>query len=464
MTLLARLDRLPLSRPQFRLLWIGGLGYTFDGIDGAIVAFLLPSIQAVWGLTNAELGFVGSASLLGYLFGAMTAGLVGDRFGRRVVMMGALGFYAVFSVTAAVAPNFPLFLGSRTLCGFGNGAESAIIAPFLSEFVPANRRGWFVGTLAGFFSFGFVGAALMARFIVTAGPNGWRIAQLLTAIPIIMVLWWRRALPESPRYLLAQGRVSEAEAVVNTMERDVEAATGESLPPFVVTAQTTSLGPRPTLANALRFLWGPKMRRRTSVTWLIWFVMTFSYYGFFNWIPTLLVQRGITVTRSFEFSIIIYLAQVPGYFSAAWLCERIDRKRSIALYLSGGALCAWWLSHTSTGPAITAAGATLSFFLNGTYAGLYAYTPEVFPTWVRATGMGLSSAFGRIGGILAPLFIGFFATRLGFAGVFGVTTLVLAIGVGSILLYGLSTAGQSLESLSDEPATSAVPSSLSYVR
>ena len=90
------------------------------------------------------------------------------------------------------------------------------------------------------------------------------------------------------------------------------------------------------------------MARRTAVVWLLWFVQTFSYYGFFNWIPTLLVQHGITVTRSFEFSIVIYVAQVPGYFSAAWASEHIDRKRTMALYLSGAAVSALWLRACQT--------------------------------------------------------------------------------------------------------------------
>ncbi|MDA3645303.1 MFS transporter [Saccharopolyspora indica] len=132
--------------------------------------------------------------------------------------------------------------------------------------------------------------------------------------------------------------------------------------------------------------------------------------GFFTWIPTLLVQQGITVTKSFEFSIIIYLAQVPGYFSAAWLGEYLDRKNTIALY---------------------------------------SYTPEVFPTWIRASGTGLSSAFGRFGSIIAPSVIGIFAASLGFAGVFGITTAVLAVGVICTPMFGLSTAGRSLEDLTE---------------
>ncbi|MEW9548222.1 MFS transporter [Nonomuraea sp. NPDC050783] len=454
MTLLARLDRLPLSRPHYLLLLIGGLGYTFDGMDSAVVAFLLPSAQDAWSLSNGQLGLIGSATPFGFLFGATAAGLLGDRIGRRRVMMYALGFYAIFSVVAAFAPSYEVFLVSRVLAGAGAGAESAIIAPFLSEFVPAKRRGWFIGALAGFFSFGFVLAALIGRFVVPTMDDGWRVAQLITALPILMLLWWRRSLPESPRFLLQQGKEAEAEAVVSDLERRVRQATGQPLPPVPETSAAVSRQPdtpKVNLLSALRFLWSPVMARRTAVIWLIWFVITFSYYGFFSWIPTLLVQRGITVTKSFEFSIIIYLAQVPGYFSAAWLSERLDRKNTIAIYLAGSAVSAFWLSQMDSPAAITLAGAVLSFFLNGTYAGVYSYTPEVFPTWIRATGTGLSSAFGRVGSILAPTIIGVSAASLGFAGVFGLTTAVLVAGVICVVVFGLATAGRSLEELT-EPA------------
>lgn len=303
-----------------------------------------------------------------------------------------------------------------------------------------------------------MGAALIGRFVVPASAEGWRIAQLLTALPIVMLLWWRRSLPESPRFLLQHARDTEAEEVVANLERRVEKATGRPLPPVSDEADgVVTDTPKVTLVRALRFLWSPAMARRTAVIWLIWFVITFSYYGFFSWIPTLLVQRGITVTRSFEFSLVIYLAQIPGYFSAAWLSERLDRKNTIALYLTGSAVSAFWLSQTSTPVAITVAGAVLSFFLNGTYAGVYAYTPELFPTWIRATGTGLASAFGRVGSILAPTIIGLSAASLGFAGVFGMTTAVLVVGVVCVLVFGLATTGRSLEDLTErgDPAATA---------
>ena len=453
MSLSARLDRLPMSRPHYLLLLIGGLGYTFDGLDAAVVAFLLPDLQRVFGLSDVQLGLVGSATPLGFLVGATAAGVLGDRYGRRVVMMGALAFYAVFTVVAAASPSYEVFLVARVLAGLGTGAESAIIAPFLSEFVPAHRRGWFVGALAGFFSFGFVLAALIGRFVVPLGDDGWRWAQVLTAVPIVLLLWWRRSLRESPRYLASQGRTAEAEAVVSELEDAVRRATGEDLPPVDPDAEKDQLSTvRIGLFSGLRILWSRAMRRRTAVVWTIWFVITFAYYGFFSWIPTLLINQGITVTRSFEFSIIIYCAQVPGYFSAAWLNERLDRKNTIAVYLTGSAFAAFWLSQMSDLVLITVAGATLSFFLNGVYAGLYAYTPEVFPTFIRATGAGLASAFGRIGSITAPTIIGVTAASWGFAGVFGLTTAVLAVGVAATLLFAVSTRGRSLEDITDRQA------------
>jgi MFS transporter, putative metabolite:H+ symporter len=464
MNLLERLDRIPLSRPHYLLLVMGGLGYTFDGMDAAIVAFLLPSVKVEWGLSAAQLGIIGSATPFGFLFGAVIAGILGDRIGRRSVMLYALIFYCVFTLVAAAAPNYPVFVGARVLAGLGTGAESAIIAPFLAEFVPPARRGWFLGTLAGFFSFGFVGAALIGRFVVPLSDSGWRWAQVGTAVPVLMVLWWRRSLPESPRYLLLRGRTAEAELVVADFERRAEASLGTALPPVPPSAAvpepigaTTPSSPAGPLA-AVRFMWSRAMARRTAVVWVLWFVITFSYYGFFSWIPTLLINRGLTVTTSFSFSIIIYLAQVPGYFSAAWCNERLDRRRTIAIYLVGSAISAFLLSQSTTSPTIVASGALLSFFLNGVYAGLYAYTPEVFPTWVRSTATGMSSAFGRIGSITAPAIIGFFSAALGFAGVFTMTTAVLLVGVAVVLVFGLSTAGQSLEELSEQRGLDAVAS------
>ncbi|HEX4252662.1 MAG TPA: MFS transporter, partial [Pseudonocardia sp.] len=452
--LLARIERLPMSRPHLRLLFQGGLGYTFDGMDGAIVAFILPSATALFALSGREQGLLASSTLMGFLVGALAAGLLGDRIGRRRVMMYALVLYALASVVAALAPNWPVLFAFRVVAGIGTGAESAIIAPFLSEFVPSRFRGRFIGSLAGFFAFGFVAAALLGYFLVPPFTDGWRIVQLITALPIVMVLWWRRALPESPRYLLAKGRVADAEAVVARLEEQVRRATGQPLPPVAGTAPTAERVPGPAGGGvrAVLWLWRGPMARQTATTWALWFSITFAYYGFFTFIPSLLIHQGLTVTKSFGYAIGIYLAQIPGYYSAAFVSERLDRKWTIGGYLVGGALSAFGLATAAGNSQLLVFGILLSFFMNGTYACLYSYTPEVYPTAVRATGMGAASAFGRVGGILSPLIIGSAYASLGFFGVFALTCAVLAVGVLAVLTLGVSTTGRTLEDITAETA------------
>jgi putative MFS transporter len=169
-------------------------------------------------LTNQQTGVLGSSAMIGYLFGAFFAGTLGDLIGRRAVMMHALAIYALATLVAAFAPGWQFLFTWRVIASFGTGAESAIIAPFLAEFVQRKYRGRFVGSLSGFFSFGFVFAALLGYFVVPRSPDGWRIVQILCALPIVMLLWWRRSLPESPRWLIQRGQSAQAAAEVQQIE------------------------------------------------------------------------------------------------------------------------------------------------------------------------------------------------------------------------------------------------------
>jgi putative MFS transporter len=448
---LKRMERLPFSRVHWRLLWMGGLGYTFDAMDGAMIAFILPSVTAQWGLTNQQTGLLASSAMIGYLFGAFFAGTLGDLIGRRTVMMYSLAIYSLATLVAAFAPNWQFLFWWRVAASFGTGAESAIIAPFLAEFIQKRHRGRFVGSLSGFFSFGFVFAALLGYFVVPASRDGWRIVQIITALPIAMLLWWRRSLPESPRWLMQRGRSAEAEAEVARMEADVvQRGKTHLLPLESAEVPAVAVGQGGTFLGNLAALFGPGMVRTTLMLWLLWITITFSYYGFFTWIPTLLVKQGMTITKSFGYSIIIYLAQIPGYYSAAFVSEKLDRKWTIILYLLLGGASAFLMANARTDTAITVAGILLSFFMNGTYAGIYAYTPELYPTAFRTTGMGVASAFGRIGGLSAPIVIGYSFAQIGFAGVFTITTVVLVTGALAVALLGIGTAGKSLEQIAVE--------------
>jgi len=450
----ARIERIPFNPFHWQLLMIGGLGYAFDGLDAAVVAFVLPILRTSWSLSSIQVGFLGSATYVGFFFGALFAGLIGDAIGRKAVMMWALVIYCVASVASAFAQDWPTFLACRVVAGAGTGAESAIIAPFLTEFVAGRYRGRFTGSLAGFFSFGFVAAALLGYFIIPLHPEAWRWVLVATALPIVMLLWWRRALPESPRWLASMGREAEAEAVVAGMERRAERA-GHVLGAVPAnTAAAVDIGGERSFFGKLALLWAPGLARITAMTWVMWVSITFSYYAFFTWIPSLLVASGMTITRSFGYSIAIYLAQIPGYFSAAYMNERIGRQVTIATYMIMGGISAIGLAIAGTDQTVMLAGICLSFFMNGTYAGVYAYTPELFPTEVRATGMGTASSVGRIGAIVSPILVGWLYPNFGFAGVFGTTTVVLLIGATAVIFMGIQTRGRSLEDITAEELAS----------
>lgn len=452
--LLSRMESMPISKPHYKLALIGGLGLLFDGMDGALVSYILPVITPLWHLQGAQTGLIGSSLLIGILVGSLTAGVVGDRIGRRKIMMYALALYAVATLAAAASQNWEMFFAFRVIAGIGIGAEAAIIPTFVSEFIPAAKRGLFVGSVAGFFSLGYVSAALLGTFVVAGSPEGWRIGQVITAVPILLLLWWRRILPESPRWLISRGRYQEAEDTVEALER------GLLLPPSKLSASSGG-SPLETAASeesGQRFplfqfaeLFKNGNGRRTAVLWLLWTSVTFSFYGFFVWIPSLLVSNGMTMTKSFTYTLIITVAQIPGYYSAAYFNERLSRKITIATYLAGGATSAYLLSTAQDSTQILIFGCFLSFFMNGCYAALYAYTPEVYATSLRATGMGTASAVGRIGGIAAPIIIGASYAELGFGGVFTLVMSALVVAAIGVLVFGVNTKGRTLEEISEEP-------------
>ncbi|HEX8107940.1 MAG TPA: MFS transporter, partial [Kofleriaceae bacterium] len=276
---LRRIERLPFGRFQWRMLWMGGLGYTFDAMDGALIAFILPAVTKLWHLSSEDTGLVGSSAMIGYLFGAFFAGALGDLIGRRTVMMYGLAIYSVATLIAAFAPSWQVLFWWRVAASVGTGVEGAIIAPFLAEFVAKQHRGRFIGSLAGFFSYGFVFAALLGYFVIPASPDGWRIVQVISALPIAMLLWWRRSLPESPRWLIERGRSAQARAEVERIEAELTRG-GRTLPPadVVELPAASARGGSDLAASArggsfldnLAALRGRPVRRTTVMLWILW--------------------------------------------------------------------------------------------------------------------------------------------------------------------------------------------------
>ncbi len=199
------------------------------------------------------------------------------------------------------------------------------------------------------------------------------------------------------------------------------------------TATATGSAPDDDAAAPRERLFGARLRRRTLSLWIVWFCVNFAYYGAFIWLPTLLVAQGFSLVRSFEYTLLITLAQLPGYAVSAWLVEKRGRRVTLAVFLAGSAVSAGLFGTADSVTTILVFGALMSFSNLGAWGALYAVTPELYPTRVRATGAGSAAGFGRLASIVAPLCVPPLLALGGVALPFGVFAAVFALAAAAAL-------------------------------
>jgi putative MFS transporter len=408
LTRTARLDRLPFTREHGRLVVGSGLGWALDAMDVGLISFVMAALAVQWSLTPTELSWIASIGFVGMALGATLGGLLADRIGRRQVFAVTLLVFGLATGAAALSWSVAALLVFRFLIGLGLGAELPVASTLVSEFAPAAVRGRVVVVLEAFWAVGWLLAALIGYFVVPRSDAGWRWAFAIGAVPALYTVVVRRGLPESVRFLELRGRIEEAESAV----RRLEDAAGVAPVPSPV--------PPPAPAPRARALWANGTRVRTGALWTVWFSINFAYYGAFIWLPTLLVASGFSLVRSFGYTLLITLAQLPGYAVAAFLIERWGRRPTLAVFTVGSAAGAGLFAAADGETAVLLTGMVLSFFNLGAWGALYAVTPEVYPTALRATGAGAAAGFGRIASILAPLCVPPLLDRGGNGLVFGV--------------------------------------------
>lgn len=439
-----RLDALPFTRKHLRVLSGSGLGWALDAMDVGLISFIIAALTQHWGLTKGEGGLIASVGFLGMAIGASLGGLLADRIGRRQVFALTLLIYGLATGASALAGGLALLLLFRFVVGLGLGAELPVASTYVSEFAPARIRGRIIVILEAFWAVGWTASAIIGYFVVPASENGWRWAFVIGAVPALYALVVRLGLPESPRWLASRGRTAEAEKIVAEFEASAgiqapAAGAAAGVPGSAGASGSAAVpgsAPAPApVRNRLAAIWAPEYRTRTAAIWAVWFCVNFAYYGAFIWIPSILVDAGFGLVRSFGFTLLITLAQLPGYAVAAWLIEKWGRRLTLSVFLVGSAASAVAFGTAETEGAIIAAGMALSFFNLGAWGALYAVTPEIYPTSLRGTGAGWAAGFGRIASIIAPLLVPVMLV----AGGAGLTFAVFAVFfiVAAVAAWGL---------------------------
>lgn len=440
-----RLERLPVSGYHRWLFVVIGLAFFFDNLDLAAMTYLLGSISAEFGLTPAQAGMLGSASFVGMAVGAVSSGMLADRFGRKPVFQISMIAWGLGSYLCSTAGD-PLSLGIyRFVLGVGMGMELPLAQTLLSEFIPTERRGKYLALMDGNWPIAFLCAGLLSYHVLPA--YGWRTMFLLGAVPALFLFVVRRYVPESPRWLESVGRHAEASAIVDRIEASVMARLQlSSLPPVHPTPPEPAGAP-----FALRLLWSPLYRRRTLTACGLWFFALLGFYGLNTWLGALLQQSGVGVVKSVLYTVYISLGGIPGFLWAAWAVERWGRKPTCIVTLLGGALAVVAYGEAASAQlsltALLVAGGIMQFFLFGMWAVLYTYTPELYPTRARASGCGLASTVGRVGSLIGPTLVGLILPMAGQFGVFSLGAACFAAAAIVVHRFGVETRGRSLEAL-----------------
>jgi MFS transporter, putative metabolite:H+ symporter len=390
-----------------KLLGIAGMGWMFDAMDVGMLSFIIAALQKEWNLTPGQMGWIGSINSIGMAVGAFIFGLMADKIGRKHVFIITLLLFSIGSGASAFATGLTVFLILRFLVGMGLGGELPVASTLVSEIVPAEKRGKTVVLLESFWAGGWLIAAVISYFIIP--KYGWEIALLLSATPALYALYLRVGLPDSPRF----AAIKEKEKV--------------------------------SVFKNLASLWSKEYARQTATLWIVWFCVVFSYYGMFLWLPSVMVMKGFSLIKSFEYVLIMTVAQLPGYFTAAWCIERFGRKFVLVVYLIGTAVSAYFFGTAESTALLMTSGILLSFFNLGAWGGLYAYTPEQYPTLIRGTGSGMAAAVGRIGGVLGPLLVGYLvAQKTDVSTIFTIFCVAVLIGALTVFILGKETKRQEL--------------------
>lgn len=381
-----------------RTFWSCKVGYALDAMDTQFLSFVIPTLIATWGISRADAGFIGTATLLTSAAGGWVAGILSDRIGRVRTLQLTILWFAFFTFLCGLAQNYEQLLIARALMGFGFGGEWTAGAVLIGEAIRAQDRGKAVGMVQAGWAIGWGLAALLYALVFSLLPaeTAWRALFLIGLLPAVFVIVLRRMVKEPEVYTEHKAR---------------EARQDQDRASFTA-------------------IFSPKLLSITLRAALLTTGAQGGYYAITTWLPTFLkTERGLTVLGTGGYLAMVIVGSYIGYVTSAYLTDRIGRKRNFILFAIGSMTIALAYTHIPVNDTVMLLlGFPLGFFASGIFAGMGAFLTELFPTRVRGSGQGFCYNVGRAIGAFFPFLIGQVSQQM---------TLGHAIGIFAAAAYGV---------------------------
>jgi MFS transporter, putative metabolite:H+ symporter len=440
LSLIARMNNVPFSRWHMKARVIMGSATFFDAFDALSLAFVLPVLKVAWGLSVSQIGWLISIGYIGQFIGALFFGSLAEKIGRVRSAALSIGVMSIMAVGCMFSGHYELLLLCRFIQGIGVGGEVPVAAVYISELSPTKARGRFFMLYEMIFPIGLMVTGQLGAWLVPT--YGWKSMFLIGGIPGIIIAILVIFLPESPRWLINRGRADEAERIIEK----IEASTPRRVSPI---PEPIAALPSPAKKAGWRELFSDFYRRRTLVVWALWFCSYGVANGLNNWLPTLYrTVYNLDLKTALRTASLTNVFQVIATLACALLVDRLGRRKWAATsYLLAG-LCFIAIAILGTDSVVrVACFATLAYALIGsTNALLYLYTPEIYPTRMRAAGTGLATAWLRLGSSAGPILVANLVILGGLPSVFLAFGLICGVAL-VVSLFMVETGGKKLEEI-----------------
>jgi putative MFS transporter len=441
----ARLDRLPISKFHWRLLGLIGAGMFLDGFEvylaGGVIGLL---VKTSWTDLASGAQFV-SAGVFGMVLGAWSAGILGDRYGRRFSYQLNLLIFGLASFAAAAAPSMPYLIAARFVMGVGLGAEIVVGYATLIEFIPPSYRGRWGAGLSLFMNSALFASAIGGYYVLPT--IGWRWLFVAVGVAALGVWYLRKGVPESPRWLEAKGREADAERIVARIEREAGVTSAPAVPAMAVSA---AAGTHSVLSR--------DMIARLIVGFMLNIGGNAAVYGFIVWLPSFFVKQGLTITTSLGFTAIMSLGGPVGAGIGMLVADRFNRKGMIVGLSILAALLGLAYPFAGSNAMVALNGFALVTVIYVFVAVAWAsYVPELFPTELRLRAAGYCNAVGRLAAAAMPFAVVPLFNQFGVSGVVALLGGILLIQAVVVTVLGIETNARSLEALASEEESDVIP-------